>query len=46
MEYSGYLFKQELKVLQLQTYDIILGMDWLENHSPTRIHWRHKWLSK
>lgn len=42
---QGYLFKQELKVLQLQTYDIILGMDWLENHSPMWIHWRHKWLS-
>jgi hypothetical protein len=32
-------------VLQLSTYDLIVGMDWLEKHSPMLIHWSQKWLS-
>lgn len=23
---------------------MILGLDWLEKHSPMKIHWAHKWL--
>ena len=42
---QDYLFHQDLKVLPIQSYDLILGMDWLENHSPMEIHWRQKWLS-
>lgn len=41
---QGYSFKQELKVLPLQSYDLILGMDWLESFSPMKVHWRHKWM--
>jgi hypothetical protein len=37
-------FSSTLKVLPLPTYDIIIGMDWLEAHSPMWIHWAHKWL--
>jgi hypothetical protein len=31
---QGYLFKSDLKVTPLQNFDLIIGMDWLENHSP------------
>jgi hypothetical protein len=34
-----------LKVLPLHCYDIILGIDWLEQHSPMEVHWKLKWLS-
>jgi hypothetical protein len=37
-------FTSDLKVLPLSTYDMILGLDWLELHSPMKIHWAHKWL--
>lgn len=30
---QDYLFNQELKVLPLHTYDLILDMDWLETQS-------------
>ncbi|CAN6249028.1 unnamed protein product [Urochloa humidicola] len=42
---QGYSFCQELKVLPLQSYDIILGMDWLESFSPMKVHWLHKWMA-
>lgn len=42
---SGHAFKMSLKVLPLQCYDIILDMDWLEQHSPMIIDWRKKILS-
>lgn len=35
----------DLKVLPLQCYDIILGMDWLSTHCPMEIHWQDKWLA-
>ena len=34
-----------LKILPLSCYDIILGMDWLEMHSPMEVHWKLKWMS-
>lgn len=42
---QGCHFVQDLQVLSLSTFDIILGMDWLEQFSPMRVHWQHKWLS-
>jgi hypothetical protein len=33
-----------LKVLPLFSYDMILGLDWLEAHSPMEIHWAQKWI--
>ncbi|WVZ54205.1 LOW QUALITY PROTEIN: hypothetical protein U9M48_005042 [Paspalum notatum var. saurae] len=39
-------FTSDLKILPLQHYDLILGMDWLETHSPMKIHWKYKWLSR
>lgn len=35
---QGYSFDINLKVLPLQCYDIILGMDWLISNSPMEIH--------
>jgi hypothetical protein len=42
---QGYEFHTDLKVLILQNFDMILGMDWLELHSPMKVHWTHKWLA-
>lgn len=42
---QGHCFKMNLKLLPLQCYDIILGIDWLEQHSPMEVHWKLKWLS-
>jgi hypothetical protein len=41
---SGYSFQSELRVLPLAAYDVIIGMDWLEQHSPMKVHWKEKWL--
>lgn len=38
-------FQHDLRVLPLESYDLILGMDWLELYSPMQIHWKAKWLS-
>jgi hypothetical protein len=42
---QGCWFQHDLKVLPIHTYDLILGMDWLEFHSPMKVHWHYKWLS-
>jgi hypothetical protein len=31
--------------LDIPTYDMIVGMDWLSTHSPMVVHWVDKWLS-
>jgi hypothetical protein len=28
-------------VLDLQNFDMILGMEWLERYSPMKVHWTH-----
>jgi hypothetical protein len=40
-----YQFHSDLKVLALKSYDMILGMEWLQRSSPMKIHWAQKWLS-
>ena len=37
-------FQTDFKLLSLDGYDLILGMDWLESHSPMSIHWAEKWM--
>lgn len=39
---QGHTFQQDMKVLQLPGYDIVLGCDWLEDHSPMWVHWRQR----
>jgi hypothetical protein len=42
---DGYDFSSDLRVLPLSSYDIILGIDWLEQFSPMKVGWRLKWLA-
>lgn len=42
---QGYHFTSNLKILDIPTYDMIVGMDWLSTHSPMVVHWADKWLS-
>ncbi|WVZ87398.1 hypothetical protein U9M48_034038 [Paspalum notatum var. saurae] len=41
---NGHAFDITLKILPLQCYDVILGIDWLEQYSPMQVHWKDKWL--
>lgn len=41
---DGYSFKSDLKILPHTHFDLIIVMDWLEQHSPLQIHWQSKWL--
>jgi hypothetical protein len=42
---QGHRFTSTLKILDLQPFDMIIGMDWLSEHSPMWVHWADKWLS-
>ncbi|WVZ96943.1 hypothetical protein U9M48_042522 [Paspalum notatum var. saurae] len=37
-------FFTDMKILDLSYYDLIVGMDWLEAHSPMEVHWLQKWM--
>lgn len=39
---QGHAFATDMKVLALGIYDAILGMDWLEEHSPMTVDWKAK----
>ena len=41
---QGSEFHTDMKILTLSTYDVILGMDWLEAHIPMTIDWRAKFI--
>ena len=41
---QGVTFKTSFKILPLNCYDMILGMDWLVGNSPMEIHWAEKWF--
>jgi hypothetical protein len=41
----GHLFCSHFKVIALQNFNMVIGMDWLEKHSPMRVHWAQKWLT-
>jgi hypothetical protein len=38
------IFVSDFRVLLLTSYDLIVGMDWLEQFSPMQIHWLQKWM--
>lgn len=42
---QGVQFQTSFNILPLKCYDVILGMNWLEQHSPMEIQWAQKWLS-
>lgn len=42
---QGHKFSSSFKVLSLGCYDMIIGMDWLEKHSPMDVHWARKKMS-
>lgn len=39
---QGHTFNHDVKVLSLGCYDMILGEDWLDDHSPMWVHWKRK----
>lgn len=42
---QGNSFQTTFKILPLKCYDAILGMNWLEKHSPMNMQWAEKWFS-
>jgi hypothetical protein len=38
-------FSSSFKILPLQSYDGIVGMDWLSLHSPQVVDWNEKWVA-
>jgi hypothetical protein len=45
MDNAGYSFQSALKVPPLSSFDLIIGMDWLEAFSPMKVHWCNKWMA-
>lgn len=41
---QGHTFSHSARVLDIPYFDLVLGMDWLEAHSPMWIHWKRKLL--
>jgi hypothetical protein len=41
----GESFTTPMRVLELDGYDAILGMDWLESHTPMTTYWENKFIS-
>jgi succinate dehydrogenase/fumarate reductase-like Fe-S protein len=35
---QGHVFQQDMKILPLGCYDMIIGHDWLDDHSPMWVH--------
>jgi hypothetical protein len=42
---QGYVFQSDLRVLQLQSFDMLIGMEWMERYSPMKVHWSQRWMS-
>lgn len=42
---QGLRFHSTLCILPLGSYDMIIGMDWLEALSPMKVDWRSRWMS-
>jgi Retroviral aspartyl protease len=41
---QGYEFSHDLRLLSVQGYDVILGLDWLAILGPMQIDWFNKWI--
>jgi hypothetical protein len=42
---QGHSFTSDLKLLELSSFDMILGLDWLSSFSPMQVHWAQRWIS-
>jgi hypothetical protein len=42
---NGYSFHSALKILPMGSFELILGMDWLADFSPMKVHWQQKWMT-
>ncbi|XP_012702816.1 uncharacterized protein LOC101763062 isoform X2 [Setaria italica] len=42
---NGYAFHGDMKTLSISSYDMILGLDWLEQFSPMKVHWKQRWIA-
>lgn len=42
---QGHNLKTDLRVLDIGAYDAVLGMDWLDEHSPMSCQWHEKHIS-
>lgn len=42
---DGHTFKSDFKILPLQFYDGIIGMDWLAARGTMQVNWEQKWLA-
>jgi hypothetical protein len=41
---QGAQFCTSVKILPIQCYDMILGMEWLKTQSPMHVDWEAKWM--
>jgi hypothetical protein len=41
---QGAVFQTDMKVIPLQCYDVILGIEWLKAQSPMHVDWQEKWI--
>ncbi|XP_051209991.1 uncharacterized protein [Lolium perenne] len=41
---QGAQFNTSVKVLPIQCYDLILGIEWLKTQSPMHVDWEAKWM--
>uniref|UniRef100_A0A0A8XTC1 Uncharacterized protein n=1 Tax=Arundo donax TaxID=35708 RepID=A0A0A8XTC1_ARUDO len=41
---QGHTFKTDAKLMHIGAYDLILGMDWLEQFRPMNCDWLFKWM--
>jgi hypothetical protein len=42
---QGYQFCDNFRILQLHSYDGIIGLGWLAKHSPMVTHWAQHWIA-
>lgn len=43
--FNGHSYTDDMRVLELGEYDVILGYDWLQNRSPMNCDWKGRVLS-
>jgi hypothetical protein len=41
---QGHTFQVNAKIIDIGAYDLVLGMDWLEEFSPLVCDWSNKWM--